>query len=99
CVKTLEDIAVSYGYDGKKKEERVFMIKWLELKSGDVVGKKWIVKEVKSYDACEGKDEKMIWEMEGWGEVVYNYGDWFGWKKVFEVVGMGGILFGAVWKG
>ncbi|ARD55123.1 EcsC family protein [Bacillus safensis] len=95
-LKTLQDIAVTYGYDPKNKEERVFIIKCLQLNSADVVGKKSILKELKSYHASEGKHENMISQIQGWREVVYNYRDSFGWKKLFQLVPIAGILFGAV---
>ncbi|MCY1119549.1 EcsC family protein [Bacillus safensis] len=95
-LKTLQDIAVTYGYDPKNKEERVFIIKCLQLNSADVVGKKSILKELKSYHASDGKHENMISQIQGWREVVYNYRDSFGWKKLFQLVPIAGILFGAV---
>ncbi|MFJ5671357.1 EcsC family protein [Bacillus safensis] len=95
-LKTLQDIAVTYGYDPKNKEERVFIMKCLQLNSADVVGKKSILKELKSYHASEGKHENMISQIQGWREVVYNYRDSFGWKKLFQLVPIAGILFGAV---
>lgn len=94
-LKTLQDIAVTYGYDPKNKEERVFIIKCLQLNSADVVGKQSILKELKSYHASEGKHENMISQIQGWREVVYNYRDSFGWKKLFQLVPIAGILFGA----
>lgn len=94
-LKTLQDIAVTYGYDPKNKEERVFIIKCLQLNSADVVGKKSILKELKSYHASEGKHENMISQIQGWREVVYSYRDSFGWKKLFQLVPIAGILFGA----
>lgn len=94
-LKTLQDIAVTYGYDPKNKDERVFIIKCLQLNSADVVGKKSILKELKSYHASEGKHENMISQIQGWREVVYNYRDSFGWKKLFQLVPIAGILFGA----
>ncbi|MBD3859939.1 EcsC family protein [Bacillus sp. 28A-2] len=95
-LKTLQDIAVTYGYDPKNKEERVFIMKCLQLNSADVVGKKSILKELKSYHASEGKHENMISQIQGWREVVYHYRDSFGWKKLFQLVPIAGILFGAV---
>ncbi|TYS32307.1 EcsC family protein [Bacillus pumilus] len=95
-LKTLQDIAVTYGYDPKNKEERVFIIKCLQLNSADVVGKKSILKELRSFHASEEKHENMISQIQGWREVVYNYRDSFGWKKLFQLVPIAGILFGAV---
>lgn len=37
----------------------------------------------------------MISQIQGWREVVYNYRDSFGWKKLFQLVPIAGILFGA----
>lgn len=39
-LKTLQDIAVAYGFDPKDKKERVFIVKLLQLASSDVIGKK-----------------------------------------------------------
>lgn len=95
-LKTLQDIAVTYGYDPKNKEERIFIMKCLQLNSADVVGKKSILKELNGYLSSEGKHENMISQIQGWREVVYNYRDSFGWKKLFQLVPIAGILFGAV---
>ncbi|MGE6632086.1 EcsC family protein [Bacillus sp. NPDC077027] len=95
-LKTLQDIAVTYGYDPKNKEERVFIIKCLQLNSADVVGKKSILKELKSYETKSKKHENMMSQLQGWKEVAYNYRDSFGWKKLFQLVPIAGILFGAV---
>lgn len=95
-LKTLQDIAVTYGYDPKDKEERIFIMKCLQLNSADVVGKKSILKELNGYLSSEGKQENMISQIQGWREVVYNYRDSFGWKKLFQLVPIAGILFGAV---
>lgn len=38
-LKTLQDIAVAYGFDPKDKKERVFIVRLLQLASSDVIGK------------------------------------------------------------
>lgn len=33
--------------------------------------------------------------LEGWREVIMNYGDQWGWKKLFQMVPVAGAIFGA----
>lgn len=35
-------------------------------------------------------------QLQGWREVVYTFRDQFGWKKLFQMVPIAGILFGAI---
>ncbi|MBU8788210.1 MULTISPECIES: EcsC family protein [Bacillus] len=95
-LKTLQDIAVSYGYDPKDKTERMFIIKCLQLSAADIVGKKAIIGELSQYHKQPGARQNMISQIQGWREVVYTYRDSFGWKKLFQMVPVAGILFGAV---
>ncbi|CAN2253962.1 EcsC family protein [Bacillus vallismortis] len=93
-LKTLQDIAVAYGYDPKEKKERVFIVKCLQLTSADVVGKKSILQELKDYD--EDRTYKNVAsQIQGWREVVLGYRDTFGWKKLFQLVPVAGMIFGA----
>ncbi len=34
-------------------------------------------------------------QLQGWREVVYTYRDNFGWKKLFQMVPVAGMIFGA----
>ena len=95
-LKTLQDIAVSYGYDPKEKTERMFIIKCLQLSAADIVGKRAIIQELSRYHQPSGSRENMISQIQGWREVVYTYRDSFGWKKLFQMVPVAGILFGAI---
>ena len=95
-LKTLQDIAVSYGYDPKDKMERMFIIKCLQLSAADIVGKKAIIEELSTYHQQPGARQNMISQIQGWREVVYTYRDSFGWKKLFQMVPVAGILFGAI---
>ncbi|WP_442858854.1 EcsC family protein [Bacillus sp. NSP9.1] len=95
-LKTLQDIAVSYGYDPKEKTERMFIIKCLQLSSADIVGKKAIIQELSQYHRSPDERQNMISQIQGWREVVYTYRDSFGWKKLFQMVPIAGILFGAI---
>ncbi|MBG9771431.1 hypothetical protein ABD75_20695 [Bacillus vallismortis] len=93
-LKTLQDIAVAYGYDPKEKKERVFIVKCLQLTSADVVGKESILQELKDYD--EDRTYKNVAsQIQGWREVVLGYRDTFGWKKLFQLVPVAGMIFGA----
>ncbi|MEC2309333.1 EcsC family protein [Bacillus atrophaeus] len=94
-LKTLQDIAVAYGYDPKEKKERVFIVKCLQLSSADIVGKKSILKELKDYDQDSRTYKSAASQIQGWREVVYSYRDSFGWKKFFQMVPVAGVVFGA----
>ncbi|ADM36514.1 EcsC family protein [Bacillus spizizenii] len=93
-LKTLQDIAVAYGYDPKEKKERVFIVKCLQLTSADVVGKKTILQELKDYDQ-DRTYKNVASQIQGWREVVLGYRDTFGWKKLFQLVPVAGMVFGA----
>ncbi|MBM7605257.1 hypothetical protein JOC75_003280 [Metabacillus crassostreae] len=96
-LKTLQEIAIAYGYDPKDREERIFILKCLQFVSADIVGKQAILNELSSY---YGQDKatksEMISQLQGWREVVYTYRDQFGWKKLLQMVPIAGILFGAM---
>ncbi|WP_367387173.1 EcsC family protein [Bacillus vallismortis] len=93
-LKTLQDIAVAYGFDPKEKKERVFIVKCMQLTSADVVGKKSILNELKDYDQ-DRTYKNVASQIQGWREVVLGYRDTFGWKKLFQLVPVAGMVFGA----
>jgi hypothetical protein len=95
-LKTLQDIAVAYGYNPKEKKERIFIVKCLQLASADVVGKKSILQDLDNYDQRIESHRNMLSQLQGWREVVYSYRDSFGWKKLLQMVPIAGILFGAL---
>ena len=95
-IKTLQDMAVAYGYNPRDKQERVFIVKCLQFTTSDVVGKKTLLKEMENMvlPGSESKRE-IASELQGWREVVYTYRDQFGWKKLLQMVPVAGIIFGA----
>jgi hypothetical protein len=93
-LKTLQEIAVIYGFNPNDKEERVFIIKCLQFTSSDIVGKEAILKELSSFYRKEDTREA-ISQLQGWREVVFTYRDQFGWKKLFQMIPIAGLLFGA----
>lgn len=96
-LKTLQEIAITYGYDPKDREERIFIVKCLQFSSADIVGKQAILNELSSfYKRQEVTNNEMISQLQGWREVVYTYRDQFGWKKLLQMVPIAGILFGAI---
>ncbi|PMC37526.1 hypothetical protein CJ195_12310 [Bacillus sp. UMB0899] len=96
-LKTLQEIAITYGYDPKNKEERIFIVKCLQFSSADIVGKQAILNELSSfYQRKEATKTEMISQLQGWREVVFTYRDQFGWKKLLQMVPIAGILFGAI---
>lgn len=94
ALKTLQEIAIIHGYDPTEKEERIFIVKCLQFAFADVVGKEAILKELASIGQ-QDQSKEMISQLKGWQEVFYTYVDQFGWKKLFQMVPIAGIVFGA----
>lgn len=95
-LKTLQDIAICYGYDPNDQKERMFIVKCLQFTSSDIVGKKTILQQLSLFDAKEEEMEReVISELQGWREVVFSYRDQMGWKKLFQMIPIAGLLFGA----
>lgn len=93
-LKVLQEMALTYGYDPKEKKERIFVVKCLQFASSDFVGKQAVLKDLSRFH--EGNEEReSISQLQGWREVIENYRDHFGWKKLFQLVPVVGILFGA----
>jgi len=95
ALKTLQEIAIIHGYDPQDKQERVFIVKCLQFVSADIVGKEAILQELSTMHEDSRNSENMISQLEGWREVVFTYRDQFGWKKLFQMVPIAGIVFGA----
>ncbi|MGD7046326.1 EcsC family protein [Jeotgalibacillus proteolyticus] len=94
-LKTLQEIAIFHGYDPKDKRERVFMLKCLQFTAADVVGKQAILKELADYDNRSNPSKDVMSQLQGWREVTLTFTEQFGWKKLFQLVPIAGILFGA----
>jgi hypothetical protein len=93
-LKVLQEISICYGYDPKEKSERIFIVKCLQFTSSDIVGKKAILEELSSFRQG-GQNQQMISQLQGWREVVTTYRDSFGWKKLFQMIPIAGMIFGA----
>ncbi|MDF2668085.1 MAG: hypothetical protein K0R67_391 [Paenibacillus sp.] len=93
-LKVLQEIAVCYGYDPKEKRERVFVVKCLQFASSDIVGKRAVLEELAEFTEERGQNQ-VISQLQGWREVVTSYRDNFGWKKLFQLVPIAGMIFGA----
>ena len=89
-LKTIQEVAVSYGYDPTNQEERIFMIKCMQFSSSDIVGKKAILEELTNPQRGQG-----FAQLQGWREVFMTYRDNFGWKKLFQMIPVAGMIFGA----
>lgn len=95
-LKTLQDIAICYGYDPNDKKERLFIIKCLQFISADIVGKETILAQLSMFDMQDDAAKREILsEIQGWREVVFSYRDQFGWKKLFQMIPIAGLVFGA----
>ncbi|WP_019155423.1 EcsC family protein [Robertmurraya massiliosenegalensis] len=95
-LKTLQEIAIAYGYDPNDKKERIFIVKCLQFTSSDIVGKQAVLKELSAYSdpELETKDETLS-QIQGWREVIMTYRDNFGWKKLFQMIPIAGMIFGS----
>lgn len=95
-LKTLQDIAICYGYDPNDKKERLFIIKCLQFVSADIVGKQAILTQLSLFDQPDDEAKREILsELQGWREVMFTYRDQFGWKKLFQMIPIAGLVFGA----
>lgn len=95
-LKALQELAIIHGYDPNEKDERIFIIKVMQFSMADVVGKRAILDELSNFYRKEGHESgEMISQLQGWREVVYTYRNQFGWKKLFQMVPLAGIIFGA----
>lgn len=95
-LKTLQDIAICYGYDPNDKKERLFIIKSLQFISSDIVGKQVILAQLSKFDSQDEETKReVLSELQGWREVVLSYRDQFGWKKMFQMIPIAGLVFGA----
>jgi hypothetical protein len=93
-LKVLQEISLCYGYDPKDKAERIFIVKCLQFTSSDIVGKKAILEDLSSFQQGS-QNQQMISQLQGWREVVTTYRDSFGWKKLFQMIPIAGMIFGA----
>ncbi|WP_090981182.1 EcsC family protein [Paenibacillus sp. CF384] len=93
-LKALQEIAISYGYDPTEQAERVFIVKCLQFSSADIVGKKAILDDLAVFQSGERSGQVMS-QLQGWREVMLTYRDNFGWKKLFQMIPIAGMLFGA----
>lgn len=95
ALKTLQEIAIIHGYEPNNKQERIFIIKCLQFASADVIGKEAILKELSTIHENKQTEKNMISQLQGWQEVFFTYRDNFGMKKLFQMIPIAGILFGA----
>ena len=95
ALKTLQEIAIIHGYDPNDKIERIFIVKCLQFSSADIVGKEAILNELSSMHEDTNASENMFSQLQGWQEVFFTYRDQFGWKKLFQMVPIAGMIFGA----
>ncbi|WP_442602252.1 EcsC family protein [Paenibacillus sp. KN14-4R] len=93
-LKVLQEIAICYGYDPNDPAERIFIVKCLQFSSSDIVGKKAILDDLTSF-GDEVKQKQIASQIQGWRETVVLYIDNFGWKKLFQMVPVVGMVFGA----
>jgi hypothetical protein len=66
----------------------------MQFASSDIVGKKAILEELSACDKAS-RANQMMSQLQGWREVVAVYRDNFGWKKLFQMIPVAGMVFGA----
>lgn len=93
-LKVLQEIAICYGFDPNDQAERVFIVKCLQFSSSDIVGKQAILDELASFDG-ELRHQQVVSQLQGWRETITAYVDNFGWKKLFQMIPVAGMVFGA----
>lgn len=93
-LKTAQEMALVHGYDPREKKERIFIVQCLQFASSDYVGKQAILKNLSAFHDGSAERESFS-QLQGWREVIATYRDHFGWKKLFQLVPIAGILFGA----
>jgi len=93
-LKVLQEMSICYGYRPEEKRERLFIVKCLQFSASDIVGKKAILEELAAFDSGGQRGQTMA-QLQGWREVVLTYTENFGWKKLFQMVPVAGMLFGA----
>lgn len=93
-LKVLQEIAICYGFNPNDPAERVFIVKCLQFSSSDIVGKKAILDDLTDFDK-EIQHKQVISQIQGWRETVLTYVDNFGWKKLFQMIPIAGMVFGA----
>ncbi|WP_166237755.1 EcsC family protein [Paenibacillus turpanensis] len=93
-LKVLQEMALCYGYDPNDRQERIFIVKCLQFVSSDIVGKRAVLDELVNFSQ-NGRSERGISQLQGWREVIAAYRDNFGWKKLFQLVPVAGMVFGA----
>lgn len=94
-LKTIQEVAVCYGYDPNDKQERIFIVKCMQFASSDIVGKKAILEELSVFTEKGPENLQMMSQLQGWREVLMTYRDNFGWKKLFQMIPVAGLIFGA----
>lgn len=93
-LKVIQEIALSYGYDPHRREERLYVIKVLQFAATDLVGKQTILNELLQFDSPV-QQQNMVAKFQGWREIVSSYRDNYSWKKLFKLIPLVGALFGA----
>lgn len=94
-LKVLQELAIVYGYHPHEKNERIFIVKCLQFSSSDIVGKKAIIEDLATLGEEAGATNQTMAQIQGWREVLITFRDNFGWKKLFQIIPIAGMIFGA----
>ncbi|EMR06805.1 EcsC protein family protein [Bhargavaea cecembensis DSE10] len=96
-LKTLQDIAMCYGFDPADPKERLFIVKVMQYVTSDNHGRDSIIKQMDHLDGgSEEARREVVSELKGWREVVLSFRDRWGMKKMFQLIPVAGLVFGAI---
>lgn len=96
-LKTLQDIAMCYGFDPVDPKERLFIVKVMQFVTSDSHGRDSILKQMDHLDGgSEEAKREVVSELKGWREVVMSFRDRWGMKKMFQLIPVAGLVFGAI---
>ncbi|EFM12486.1 conserved hypothetical protein [Paenibacillus curdlanolyticus YK9] len=93
-LKIIQEIAICYGFDPNDKAERVFAVKVLQFTSSDMIGKQAILEQLAGGQSADS-ERQLASELQGWREVTAAFRDNYGWKKLFQMIPIAGMVFGA----
>ncbi len=61
------------------------------------MGKQSILKQLSLFDDKDDSAKReVLSEIQGWREVVFSYRDQMGWKKLFQMIPIAGLIFGGL---
>lgn len=96
-LKTLQDIAMCYGYNPVDLNERLFIVKVMQFVSSESHSRDTILRQMEKLDGAGDEARREVAsELKGWREVIMSFRDRWGMKKLFQMIPVAGLVFGAI---